>query len=232
MNSPTRALLPLVLAFTACVGPDLGYAEVRTFEVERLDVVPYRIAEGDGLEIKFTYHPERNTAVTVRPDGKLSIPLAEEVQAAGLTVEELDAEITNKVDEHLNDSDLTVVVAMVAQERVFLAGEVRNPGEIRLIPGMSLHQALASVGWLTPDAADDSIVVIRTLEPGKRQAVRIDCSENALIAADLQLQRFDIVYVPQTTIARFGEWVDNYLNKTTPRWLQTIGTVSVIRNTN
>ena len=128
--------------------------------------------------------------------------------------------------------DLTVVVDAVAQERVYLAGEVRTPGEITLIPGMSLHQALASAGWLTADAADDSVVVIRTIEPGKRQAVKIDCSEGALIAADLELQRFDIIYVPQTSIARFGEWVDNYLNKTAPRWLQQIGTVSVIRNTN
>ena len=221
-----------VFASAACVGPDIDYGEIRTFDVERLETVPYRIAEGDGLTIRFTYHPERTTSVKVRPDGILSIPLAEEIQAAGLTVAELDAEITKKVDEHLNDPDLTVVVDAVAQERVYLAGEVRTPGEIKLIPGMSLHQALASAGWLTADAADDSVVVIRTIEPGKRQAVKIDCSEGALIAADLELQRFDIIYVPQTSIARFGEWVDNYLNKTAPRWLQQIGTVSVIRNTN
>src|SRR5262245_22064563 len=82
-NIPTAliALLGLGAVATGCVGPDIDYGEVRTFEVERLEEGPYLIAAGDGLSIQFLYHPERNAAVQVRTDGKFSMPFAEEVQA-------------------------------------------------------------------------------------------------------------------------------------------------------
>ena len=232
MINAWRIVLPAALLSGACVGPDIEFGEVRTFEVERPEMRPYLVAAGDRLGVTFSYHPERNTTVTVRPDGRFSMPFAEEVPAAGLTLPELDAELTKLIEKHLRDADLTIVPMQQAQQRVFVAGEIARPGQVDLIPGMSMHQALTSAGWFRDTAATDSVILVRTLAPGKRQAVKIDCSEEALIAFDTELQRFDMIYVPKSPIARVGEWIESYMNRTTPRWFQSVAQVIAIREYN
>ena len=220
-----------LLLAPACVGPDLDYGETATFEIDEAELGPYRIAAGDQLQIMFAYHQQLNLQLNVRPDGMVSMPFAEEILAAGKTVEELDTDLQSEVGKHLRDPELAIVVTNYSRQRIYVAGEVRRPGEVTLIPGMSLQQAIAKTGWFLPGAADDSVVIIRALGPGKRVATKIDCSEEALIAYDQELQPFDMVYVPKTTIARISEWVDEYLNKPVPQWFKSFGVAVAIRET-
>ena len=228
---PWRVVLPALLV-ASCIGPDIDFGEVRNFEVERPEPSPYLVAAGDQLGILFSYHPQRNTRVTVRPDGLFSMPYAEDVYAAGLTLPELDAKLTEILELHFQDADLTIVPVTQVLQRVFVSGEVGRPGQIPLVPGATLHQVVAAAGWFRDTAAVDSVILVRTMAPGKRKAYKLDCSEDALIAFDTELQRFDMIYVPKSTIARVNEWVENYLNRTTPNWFQTIARVITIREIN
>ncbi len=210
-------LVWLASAATACVGPDIDYGEVRTVEVTEANPGGYRLTAGDEIQVVYTYNPEHNIKLTVRPDGRISMPFAEEVVAAGRTIPELDADLTERVRQHLQSSDLSVVVTAYARQKVYIGGEVARPGEVPLIPGMTVFQAIAHNGWFRETAAWDSVVLVRHSEPGVRKAMKIDFSEEALIAHDVELQPFDIVYVPKTSIARVNVWVDQYINQVIPR---------------
>ena len=218
------------LAFTgACSSPDVGYGDTAVFEVDESDLGPYRIRPGDGLQVMFAYHGERNQGVLVRPDGKFSIPLAEEIDANGRTVADVAADVEAKIATTLRDPECAVVVRSFVTQRVFVGGQVEQPGEIDLIPNMTLHQALMHAGWVRSSGADDSVILIRILGPGKRQAFKIDCSEGSLVAFDLELNPFDTIYVPRTTINRIAVWVRSYLDLALPTMLKSYGAAMLIR---
>ncbi len=215
----TRVLLSVLpfLGGVACVGPDIDYGEIRSVEVMEANPGGYRLSAGDQIEVVFAYHPERSIPLTVRPDGKVSMPFAEEILAAGRTIPELDAALTEEVAKNLKNPDLAVVMRAYARQRVYVGGEVQRPSERPLIPGETVYQAIAASGWFLPTAAQDSVVLIRQAGPDVRQAMKFDFSEEALVAADVQLQPFDVIYVPPTTIARVGEWIEQHINNILPR---------------
>ncbi len=234
MKRLTQLAAPLLASclFAACVGPDINYGETVTFEIDDVEVGDYIIAAGDQLQVKFQYHQNLDIAMTVRPDGKISMPFAEEVQASGKTVAELDAELEKRVGENLKDGDLAVVVAGFTKQRIYVAGEVTRPGQFDLIEGMTAQRAIAAAGWIRITAAEDSVVVLRVLGKNKAQAFKIDLSEDALIANDVELKPYDIVYVPRSSIAKVGDWVDLYLERTVPSWVRSVIVATAIRQTN
>ena len=75
---PLAGLLATALLLPACVGPNLDYGEIRTVEVMEANPGGYRLSAGDQIEVVFAFHPERNIRLTVRPDGKVSMPFAED----------------------------------------------------------------------------------------------------------------------------------------------------------
>jgi len=180
---------------------------------------PYRIQPGDGLQIEFANHPTRRIAVVVRPDGVISIPLAEEIHAAGRTVPEVDDLLTQSVGRTLRDPELTVEVATIAQSQVFVSGEVGRPGAVPLVPGLTAFQALAAAGGIAPSGADDSVIVVRADGPGKRTVRRVSLHGADMLTNDVVLGPFDIVYVPRTSIADVGMFVNNYINAIIPHSL-------------
>ena len=213
------ASLAALALFGACasVHPELEYGEIRSVELKEAHVGGYRLAAGDDIEVIFAYHPERSIKLTVRPDGMISMPFAEEVAAAGKTVAELDHDLTERVELHLRDAELSVVVRGYAKQKIYVGGEVKGPRELTLTPGLTVYQAVAAAGWFTNSAARESVVLVRHVAPGERQAMKIDCSEDAMVVADVELQPFDIVYVPNTPVNRVAVWVDEHINKVLPR---------------
>ncbi|MEM7200741.1 MAG: polysaccharide biosynthesis/export family protein [Planctomycetota bacterium] len=217
LRSPLVLLAAAAAMASACVGPDIEYGEVATVMLNQANPGGYRLSAGDQLQVNFAYHPERNIGITVRPDGKVSMPFAEEVQAAGRTIEDLDQDLTERVSQRLKNADLTVLVQNFARQRVYVGGEVTRPGERPLVPGETVYQAIAASGWFRDEAAQDSVVLVRATKEGERQALKLDFSEDALLAMDVELQPFDIIYVPKTSIARVGVWVEQYINRILPR---------------
>jgi protein involved in polysaccharide export with SLBB domain len=208
------ALLPLSAcgSFASLDEGEARAVETRVVEEER----EYRIQPGDGLQIQFAHHPTRKVDVVVRPDGVVSIPLAEEVHVAGRTVPEVDDLLTKGVATTLRDPELTVIVLTMAKSMVFVGGEVGKPGPVPLVPGLTAFQALTAAGGIAPSGAADSVIVVRADGPGRRIVRRVSLAGADMLKNDVALGPFDIVFVPRTAIADVGMFVNNYINSIIP----------------
>lgn len=121
----------------------------------------YVIGADDVLHINVWKEPETTATVPVRPDGKISLPLLNDIQAAGLTPAELTAQITQKLKKFLADPRVTVIVTQINSRRVYILGEVGRPGAFPLLPNMTVLQALSSAGGFTQYANSSKIYVLR-----------------------------------------------------------------------
>jgi polysaccharide biosynthesis/export protein len=121
----------------------------------------YIIGAQDVLDISVWKEPEITRTVPVRPDGKISLPLLNDVQAAGLTPAQLNAEITSSLRKFVTDPEVTVIVEQINSQRVYILGEVTRPGAYPLLPGMTVLQALSSAGGFTQFANEKKMYVLR-----------------------------------------------------------------------
>jgi len=127
----------------------------------------YLIGPRDVLDISVWKEPDLTRAVPVRPDGKISLPLLNDVQASGLTPMQLAAQITNSLQKYVTNPEVTVIVTETNSQRIYILGEVSHTGAYTLIPGMTVLQALSNAGGPTPFAHVSKIYVLRQ-ENGKQ----------------------------------------------------------------
>lgn len=126
----------------------------------------YRIGVGDVLNIQIWKETELTRSVPVRPDGKISFPLLDDIQAAGLTPLELKTVLTERLRQFLSEPRVTVLVQEVNSYKVYLMGEVVTQGALLLKNKTTLLQAISMAGGFTPYAHKNEILVIRN--NGKR----------------------------------------------------------------
>lgn len=119
------------------------------------------IGVGDVLSVTFWREQGMSGDVVVRPDGKISLPLLRDVQAAGLTPEQLAKDLGTAAVKFVDDPDVTVIVKEIHSRQVFLVGQVGMPGMIPLIGDMNVLQVIAIGGGLLEYADKKDIVVIR-----------------------------------------------------------------------
>jgi polysaccharide export outer membrane protein len=157
----------------------------------------YVIGAEDVLDISVWQEPNVSRSVPVRPDGKISLPLVNDIQAAGLTPMQLAASITDKLKEFLTKPQVTVTVTAINSQKVFVIGEVARPGPMPLLPNMTALQALSTAGGPTQFADQKHAYVMRH-EGGKdstypvnyRNLLRGDTRGNIILKAG------DTVVVP------------------------------------
>lgn len=121
----------------------------------------YVIGAQDVLDINVWHEPDLTRVVPVRPDGKISLPLLNDVQAGGLTPIKLAEEITTGLKKFVTDPQVTVIVSTINSQRVYILGEVNRAGAYPLLPGMTVLQALSSGGGFTQFANTKKIYVLR-----------------------------------------------------------------------
>ena len=121
----------------------------------------YVIGPQDMLDINVWKEPDMTRVVPVRPDGKISLPLINDVQAAGSTPQQLAATVTEKLRKYLTDPQVTVIVTAINSQRVYVVGEVLKAGAFPLVPGTTVLQVLANAGGFTTFANVKKIHVIR-----------------------------------------------------------------------
>jgi polysaccharide export outer membrane protein len=146
-----------------------------------------------------TVWKEANLSATlpVRPDGKISLPLVGDITAAGFTPMQLAADITTRLKQFVTDPVVDVAVLAVNSKHVFLIGEVGHVGPLAITPGMTILQAIATAGGLTPYANKKKIYILRG-DPGKQQKIAFDYTK-ALKKGDMQgvsLVSGDTIVVP------------------------------------
>ena len=175
---------------------------------------PYFIQPGDQLDIKFFYNPELNETLTVRPDGKISLQLVDEVQAADLKPSELDDELTKKYARELKKPAITVIVRSFGGQRIFVGGEVNRQGLITIAGNMTPLQAVFNSGGFKETASPENAIIIRK-GPGNEPVPIAMNLEDAMQGktgnADFLLQPDDILYVPKSAIAKANKFVNQYI---------------------
>lgn len=122
----------------------------------------YAIGPQDILSISVWKEPDITQTVVVRPDGRISLPLVNDVKAAGLTPTQLAASVTAGLKNYLADPRVTVVVTQINSQRIYVLGEVNKAGAYALFPGMTFLQALSSAGGFTQFADLKKIYLLRT----------------------------------------------------------------------
>jgi len=158
----------------------------------------YVIGAQDVLSISVWKDPELTQTVPVRPDGKISLPLLNDVQAAGLTPIQLKTQITEGLKKYVTDPIVTVIVTQINSQRVYITGEVTRPGAFPLLPGMTVLQALSSSGGFTQFANLRKIYMFRTVN-GKQVDFPFDYKEvihGKKLDENVVLQAGDTIVVP------------------------------------
>ena len=157
----------------------------------------YVIGPEDALHIAVWREADLTASLPVRPDGKISLPLLDDVQAAGLTPKQLADSITEKLKKFLADPRVTVVVTQINSKRIYLVGEVLHVGATPMLPNMTVLQALSSAG-LNQFANTKRIYVLRT-ENGKQQKLPVNYRKlvkGEQIEQNYLLQPGDTIVVP------------------------------------
>lgn len=184
----------------------------------------YLIQIGDEIEVRFRYNPEFSDKLLVRPDGRITLPLIDEVKVVGLTPEKLKKDLTEKYAGELKQPDLIVVVRTIANQKVFVDGEVYRAGLVPLAGGpLTVTQAIAQAGGFRDSARRTEVIVIRRNVDGPYFTSVVDVTkaiDGSDKTQDIRLMPYDIVYVPKSRIAEVNKWVDQYIRQMIPIPLQ------------
>ncbi|MEW6442054.1 MAG: polysaccharide biosynthesis/export family protein [bacterium] len=185
----------LALAFCACTAPQEEPAPPivkRTAATEA-----YVIGPEDVLEISVWQNQDLSRTVTVRPDGKISLPLLSDLQAAGLTPQELKQEIASGIKPYVDAPEVSVIVQQINSSRFFIQGEVNTPGVYPLRSNVTLSQAVTLAGGFTEFAKKSKIQIFRKW---RNSSEIIEANYNMILsgdpAEDIALRPGDTIVVP------------------------------------
>jgi polysaccharide export outer membrane protein len=193
--------------------PDIPYATWRE------DEPAYRFFPGDEIEIAVPSAPELNRQVVVGPDGRITLPLIGGIMAADRTSDELQAQITGAYSSELLRPEAIVALRQAQPLRVYVGGEVANPGVFDMPGDLDAFRAVMMAGGFRNTAKRDQVVIIRRGREGRPmlRTVNLLRAFSDPDGADLvPLRRFDIVYVPRTRVAEVGLFVQQYLRDVLP----------------
>lgn len=158
----------------------------------------YQIGAEDVLSIVFWRDKEMSTEVSVRPDGKITLPLLNEVRAAGLTPGQLKDLLVEESKKYVEDPNVTVTVKQINSRKVFITGEVGKPGPYPLMAPTTVMQLLVVAGGLRDYAHSERISIMRT-ENGKPVSFRFnykDFVKNKNLRQNIELKPGDTIIVP------------------------------------
>lgn len=208
----------LLAACGPAVKQPTSIAEAKTIAAETT-AHGYRLGPGDSIDVRFFYAPDLNTSVVVRPDGRISLPLVDELPVAGRTVADVTAELRERYAGELRRPEVSLIVKSFTSHRYFVGGEVEAPTSFEAAGAVTVLQSLAEAGGLKPTARTDEVAVIRRLP--ERDAVVIPVNlELALdgsdTSQDIVLQPQDVVYVPRSDVAEVNRIVDQYIRQNIP----------------
>jgi polysaccharide biosynthesis/export protein len=197
-KAPAQQAAPAATPAPAIPAPIAATAPAVTAAAGVAVAPDYVIGSDDVLSVVFWRDKELTADVTVRPDGNISIPLINDVHAAGLTPAQLKDRIAEEAKKYIEDPSVTVVVKDIKSRRVFITGEVRKPGPYVLTGQMSVLQLISVAGGLADYAKPEKISIVRN-EAGKPQSYKFNYKEvleGKKLAQNIELKPGDTVIVP------------------------------------
>jgi len=183
------------------------------------DEPAYRLYPGDVLDVFAPSAPELARTVTVQPDGRITLPLIAPVMAADRSLVEVEGALSRAYATQLLRPQIEVSVKQAAPLKVFVGGEVKNPGVYDMPGDINALQGVLLGGGFTPIAKREQVVVIRRGPDGRPMMRTVDLRAAIYRPGGgdaVPLRRFDIVYVPRSSIGEVDTFVDQYLRQTLP----------------
>ncbi len=215
-NGSVRAALPALLlvtgmSLTGCLStPPIDNLPQAPEHVapeadEAAELEPYKLQIGDVIDVKLILNPELNDEVAVRPDGKISTSVAQDIPAYGRTASELASALDGIYAQQLRNPHVAVLIRSFAPSRIYVTGEVNTPGEfITVGPNLTMLQAIARAGGIKTSARPDKILIIRRgagEDPKAYFSSYAAAVTGADPASDVRLATYDVVYVPRSDVA-------------------------------
>jgi len=218
MNRVSRDFSLVLMAFlsVSCSAPNTAFKTSADLSLMSGSNREYRLQVGDEIQLKFYLSPELNQDVIVRPDGRISLQLLDDVAAVGLTPLELDRVVTEGYRTELRDPQITVILKKLAA-KVYVGGEVRQPRFVEHSGSLTALQAVFEAGGFMDTAEPSSVILLRRLNGDKGMAAKLDLKKvmNAE-AEDIALMPSDTIFIPKSTIAEVNLFVEQYITKLIP----------------
>jgi polysaccharide biosynthesis/export protein len=166
------------------------------------DSKDYKIGPGDSLQIYVWQHPDLSVTIPVRPDGKISTPLVEDLVAVAKTPHQLARDIETALKVYIRTPQVNVIVTnpMNAFNQVKIIGQVKTPGSLAFRAGMTVMDAILQVGGLSEFAAGNRATLVRTGDDGKEQRIKLklnDLINKGRVETNVPLRPGDMVIVPE-----------------------------------
>ncbi len=210
---PIRSISAIVLgvvvaAFSVFAGPTGGpvWPVQAQQSVQTPGLAEYVLGPGDSVAITVLGESDLTRTVTIRPDGRITMPLVGDIVAAGQTPTQLAEKLTGALKAYLKNPQVSISVNSFQRAVVYLVGQVSHPGSFEIQKGMTIFEVMAATGGVTPRAAMRRASVIRR---GTGQTINVDL-EKLLVkgdrSANVELEPGDIIMVPalQNRILVFG----------------------------
>jgi protein involved in polysaccharide export with SLBB domain len=185
----------------------------------REDEPEYRLYPGDVLDVTAPSAPELTRTVVVQQDGRITLPLIAPVMAANRSVLEMEADLSQAYSAQLLRPEVDVSVKQSAPLKIFVGGEVKNPGVYDMPGDINALQGVIMAGGFLPTSRSKEVVVIRRGVDGQPMMRTVDLRAAIYHPSGgdaVALRRFDVIYVPRSTIAEIDIFVDQYLRQTLP----------------
>jgi polysaccharide export outer membrane protein len=162
----------------------------------------YVIGAGDNLNIIVSRNPELSMSVPVRPDGKISAPLVDEMVAQGKNSVEIARDIEKRLEKYVRDPVVTVIVTSFVgpySQQVRVVGEAARPQFLPFKQKMTLLDVMIAVGGLTDFAAGNSATILRSSEGNQQYSVRLkDLIKRGDMSANVEMRPGDVLIIPQS----------------------------------
>lgn len=170
----------------------------------------YRLSKLDVVEVNFTLSPEFNQTLTVQPDGLVSLRMAGDLFAEGLTLPEMRRAILHAYAGTLHEPEITITLKDFERPYFIASGEVGRPGRYELRGDLTVHEAVAIAGGFTTQAKHSQVVLYRRISAGAAEAHLVNLKQmlkNRNLKEDMHLETGDFLYIPQNRISKMRKYV-------------------------
>ena len=214
-------LLAALVLLGACTGQSLNpkQAMPEGFAQWEDSIPPYRLGPGDRFQVKFMLVPDMDEEVMIGPDGSAGLRMAGQVDAAGLTPGELAELIETRARRWMRAPQVSIGLKETPSNRAYVGGSVARPGPYLLNGRIGVMEAITLAGGFDREARYEEVVLIRRNPDNKPMLRTIDTRrflETGTAVGDVPLAAGDILFVPRSSIAETGLWVEQFINRVVP----------------
>lgn len=179
----------------------------------------YRFYPGDKFRVDVRTAPELSAELTIAPDGRVTLPTIGPLMASGSTTRELQENVEEIYANELRDPSVVITPLEFGSQKVFVGGEVKQPGVFEMPGEIDVLQAILLAGGWTEEGSPTRVIVMRR-KPGGELMTRVVDVRNGLARQSLYdigpLRRFDVVYVTRSAIADENQFVRQYIRNALP----------------